>query len=142
MGNCGSSPSTTTRVGRPAAAKVIHVDGRLQEFPVPVRAGQVASQNPGCFLCSSESMFLDTHIPRICEGEELQVGHIYFLVPLAHAHNPLSLPDLCALAVKASAALAVSPPAAAYARRGCRTNGRPAWDHMTTPGRGNRGVKS
>ncbi|XP_068655253.1 uncharacterized protein [Aristolochia californica] len=146
MGICTSSPTTTRRVGgRQASAKVIHVDGRLQEFPVPVKAGHVVSQNPSCFLSCSESMFLNSSAPRVADSEELQLGQIYFLVPLAHADNPLSLPDICSLAVKASAALAVAPIASSLPRKGlrpgCRSNIHPDWD-QTIPARGNRGVKS
>ncbi|KAB1214629.1 hypothetical protein CJ030_MR5G002860 [Morella rubra] len=86
-------------------AKVIHMDGWLQEFKHPVQAQAVTSQNPNCFLCSYESLNIGTCAPQLAASEELQPGYIYFLMPLSYAHQPLSLPDLCSLAIKATSAL-------------------------------------
>lgn len=74
----------------------------------PVKAGHILSQNPNCFLCSSESMKIDSIVPQISSDRELELGEIYFLIPLAKSHLPLSLTDLCALAAKANVALATS----------------------------------
>ncbi|KAJ0077633.1 hypothetical protein Patl1_36309 [Pistacia atlantica] len=42
----------------------------------------------------------------ISPGEEqLQPGQIYFLLPLSKSQEPLTLQDLCSLAIKASSAL-------------------------------------
>lgn len=84
---------------------VIHVDGKVQELKQPTQAKQVISQNPSCFLCSSESMSVGTLVPSVPEEEYLQQGQIYFLLPQSQAKHPLSLPDLCHLAIKASSAL-------------------------------------
>nr|DAD21789.1 TPA_asm: hypothetical protein HUJ06_023252 [Nelumbo nucifera] len=112
MGICTSSRTSKAeeRGGgessfRMSTAKIIHVDGRLQEFRQPTTTGHVISQNPNCFLCSSESMNLDSCVPRLADDEELQIGQIYFLLPLSQSNNPLSLSNLCALAIKASKAL-------------------------------------
>ncbi|GMI68869.1 hypothetical protein like AT3G50800 [Hibiscus trionum] len=88
-----------------AAAKVVHVEGRVQEFRQSVQAKNIVAQNPGHFLCSSESMSIGTCVPHVPDEEELQPGQIYFLLPLSQSDKPLSLPDLCSLAIKASAGL-------------------------------------
>ena len=88
-----------------STAKIIHLDGKLQQFKQSIKAGHIVSQNPNCFLCSSDSMFIDAHVPQVPEDEELQLGEIYFLMPLSQSHKPLSLQELCALALKASNAL-------------------------------------
>ncbi|XP_061374469.1 STS14 protein-like [Gastrolobium bilobum] len=128
MGVCASSHSpttkktttTTTRASskkgdgvralesfrRPSAIMVIDVDGGIKEYKKPIQARLVVSENPTCFLCNSESMYIGTCMPRVPDEEELLPGRIYFLVPLSHSDNPLSLPLLCDLAVKASSALA------------------------------------
>ncbi|TKY45385.1 hypothetical protein E2542_SST30276 [Spatholobus suberectus] len=31
---------------------IIHLDGRLQQFKQPMKAGHALSQNPNCFLCA------------------------------------------------------------------------------------------
>nr|DAD40610.1 TPA_asm: hypothetical protein HUJ06_014933 [Nelumbo nucifera] len=114
MGICISTPTMRAQrrgggegTGWPSTAKVIHVDGKLQEFKYPTTAGHVILQNPNCFLCSSESMNLDSCVPHLGDNEELEIGQIYFLMPLSQSNKLLSLSDLCILAVKASKVLGV-----------------------------------
>ncbi|KAG6709586.1 hypothetical protein I3842_06G139400 [Carya illinoinensis] len=95
----------------PSTAKLIDLDGKLQEFRHPTIAGRILSHNPNCVLCCSDSMYINSSVPLIPKNEELQLGQIYFLLPLSKSHVPLSLQDLCALAIKASSALAYSEPA-------------------------------
>ncbi|PSS29393.1 Mitochondrial fission regulator like [Actinidia chinensis var. chinensis] len=107
MGICSSS-QITRRGGSmklPPKAMVIGLDGGLQEFKSPIKACYILSQNPNCFLCSSETMFIGSHVPHVTDDEELQLGQIYFLMPISKSQTPLSLQDLCALAIKASTAL-------------------------------------
>ncbi|KAK6922782.1 PADRE domain [Dillenia turbinata] len=85
--------------------KVIHADGKLQEFNSLIRASLVTSLHPNYFLCSSESMSVGTCPSRVADDEELQSDHIYFLMPLSRLNSPLTLPDLCDLAIKASSKL-------------------------------------
>ncbi|KAK3223643.1 hypothetical protein Dsin_010668 [Dipteronia sinensis] len=113
MGACTSSPRSKAIKGgrgdfirRPSTAKVIHMDGRMQELKVPVAAKNITSQNPGHFLCSSESMSINTWVPHVPDEEKLQLGQIYFLLPVSQFHNkPITLKDLCVLAIKASSAI-------------------------------------
>ncbi|KAK3420854.1 hypothetical protein EUGRSUZ_G00484 [Eucalyptus grandis] len=117
MGNC-AAPQITRSGGLamtthhhngsssyPSMLKLIHVDGRLEEFTETMKASHFLSQNPNCFLCSSDSMFIDSIVPQIQEKEDLRLGQLYFLLPLSMSRAPLSLQELCSLAVKASAAL-------------------------------------
>lgn len=129
MGVCASSPTPTTkrvtgvnergsssvaeRIRRlPLQAntsKVINAaDGRLQEFRTPIQAKQITSKNPNYFLCNSETMSVGACLSRAADEEELQPGQIYFLLPESRVQKPLSLPDLCSLAIKASSALGQS----------------------------------
>ncbi|XP_031286737.1 uncharacterized protein LOC116145414 [Pistacia vera] len=111
MGNCAISVQYTQQNGgcnnfrRPLTAKIIHMDGRLQEFREPIKAAHILSQNPNCYLCSSESMFVGSQVPHLAGEEQLQPGQIYFLLPLSKSQEPLTLQDLCSLAIKASSAL-------------------------------------
>jgi len=112
MGICASSEykrrDGRIDLNRPSTAKIIHLDGRLQEFRQPIKAGHILSQNPNSFLCSADSMDINSHVPLMPQNEELQLGQIYFMMPLSKSQAPLSLQDLCALAIKAHAALAHS----------------------------------
>ncbi|XP_030525047.1 uncharacterized protein LOC115737184 [Rhodamnia argentea] len=118
MGNC-AAPQITRNGGLaktthhhnwpssspPSTLKLIHMDGRLQEFTQTIKASYLLSQNPNCFLCNSESMFIDAIVPWIHEEEDLCLGQLYFLLPLSMSRVPLSFRELCMLATKASAAL-------------------------------------
>lgn len=111
MGICASSHLMTAKNGRylmswPPTAKIIHLDGRLQEFSFPIQAGVILSQNPNCFLCSAESLFINARAPQLSHHEELQLDQIYFLIPLSKSRSPLSMQDFGGLAVKANAAIA------------------------------------
>ncbi|PWA56960.1 hypothetical protein CTI12_AA237180 [Artemisia annua] len=53
----------------------------------------------------SEHMFVNCHVPHVPEDEELQLGHIYFIMPISKLHKILTLQELCLLAIKASVAL-------------------------------------
>ncbi|PIA52451.1 hypothetical protein AQUCO_01000374v1 [Aquilegia coerulea] len=132
MGICASSKTTrssSSREGRTRGAnaitwsstvKVVHLDGRLQEFTEPIKVGHILSQNPSCFLCSSETMYVDTLMPHVPYAEELQLGQIYFLMPLSQSFVPLSLTDLCDLAIKAGQALSkIVRSSPAYSQQKC-----------------------
>ena len=114
MGVCASSQYTRNyEYGRslsswPHTAKIVHIDGSLQELSHSVRAHQILSQNPNAFLCSWETMYVDKQATHVGSEEDLQLGQIYFLMPISQSREPLSLHDLCALAVKASTALSHS----------------------------------
>ncbi|XP_021896641.1 uncharacterized protein LOC110813706 [Carica papaya] len=110
MGICASSQYTNKGISSltwsSATIKVIHADGRLQEFKQPIRARHVLSANQNYFLCNSESIFVDSCILRVGEDDELQLGQIYFVMPLSKLGARISLKELCELAVKASSAVA------------------------------------
>lgn len=115
MGNCASPQYATNcaftfTLHSQSTVKIVHTDGSLQEFKQPIKANLVLSQNPNCFLCNSESMYVNSHLPHVADDEELQLGQIYFLVPLSKSHALLSLQELCSFAIKASSALAHQTP--------------------------------
>ncbi|KAL4555688.1 hypothetical protein LXL04_038316 [Taraxacum kok-saghyz] len=112
MGICASSQFTKNQ-GRPlitngnvspSTVKVMNsLDGKLQEFRQPITAEEVLSGHPKTlFLCSSENMFVNRHVPHVPGDEELYPGQIYFLMPISKSNIPISLEDLCVLAVQAS----------------------------------------
>ncbi|MED6167375.1 hypothetical protein PIB30_002350 [Stylosanthes scabra] len=113
-----SSPLTTVKCGdarvfesfrRPSSIMIMNMDGkRIMEYHRPIPASHVVSDTPGYFLCNSESMHVGTCMPRVPDDEELLPGRIYFLVPISKSREPLTLPLLCDLAVKAGSALATT----------------------------------
>ncbi|XP_028763966.1 uncharacterized protein LOC114722178 [Neltuma alba] len=103
MGNCSTSSSTLV-----ATAKLVLHDGRLQEFSYPVKASYVLQKYPMCFICNSDDMDFDDVVTPIDEDEELQLGQLYFVLPLTRLEHRLRAEEMAALAVKASSALAKS----------------------------------
>ncbi|KAL4581845.1 hypothetical protein LXL04_006377 [Taraxacum kok-saghyz] len=101
MGICSSYESTSV-----ATAKLISQDGRLQEFPYPVKVSYVLQKNPSTFICNSDEMEFDDVVSAISDDDELQLGQLYFALPLSRLRHPLQPEEMAALAVKASSALA------------------------------------
>ncbi|KAK7257911.1 hypothetical protein RIF29_32232 [Crotalaria pallida] len=110
MGICASSQfaSKGEKLSWQSKVNIVHLDGKLQQLKEPTKAWVVLSQNPDCFICSSESMYVGSPMHPLAPNQELQLGHIYFLVPRSKSRTPLSIEDLCALTIKADAALAHS----------------------------------
>ncbi|KAL0543016.1 hypothetical protein IC582_018103 [Cucumis melo] len=100
MGICSSSESAAV-----ATAKLILHDGSLQEFSYPVKVSYVLQKNPSCFICNSDEMDFDDALSAINDDEELQIGQLYFALPLNRLRQPLQAEEMAALAVKANSAL-------------------------------------
>ncbi|KAI9089063.1 hypothetical protein K1719_029342 [Acacia pycnantha] len=111
MGNCSTSFSAHV-----ATAKLVVHDGTLQEFSYPVRASYVLQKYPKCFICNSDDMDFDVLVTAIDEDEELQLGQLYFVLPLARLQHRLRPEDMASLAVKASSALTKSGGGCKYVR--------------------------
>ncbi|XWS67516.1 hypothetical protein CRYUN_Cryun04dG0013200 [Craigia yunnanensis] len=100
MGICNSCESTSV-----VTAKLILQDGRLQEFPNPVKVSHILERNPNCFICSSDDMDFDSTLCAIDEEDQLQLGELYFALPLSLLNSPLRTEEMGALAIKACQAL-------------------------------------
>ncbi|XP_010548379.1 PREDICTED: uncharacterized protein LOC104819818 [Tarenaya hassleriana] len=100
MGICSSCESTHV-----ATAKLILQDGRMMEFTYPVKVGYVLQKYPMSFICNSDDMDFDDVVSAISADEELQLGHLYFALPLSWLRRSLQAEEMAALAVKASSAL-------------------------------------
>lgn len=106
MGSCASNLYTSKSGGNKSTfVNIVLSNGKLQQFKEPIKAWHVLSQNPNHFLCSSESMYVGSPLHAVLPNQELQLDHIYFLLRLSKSNVPLSLQDLCALAIKANTAL-------------------------------------
>ncbi|CAN4082824.1 unnamed protein product [Withania somnifera] len=100
MGICSSCESTSI-----STAKLILQDGRLQEFPYPVKASYLLQKDPSIFICNSDEMDFGDVVSAISADEELQPGQLYFALPLSNLKRRLKAEEMAALAVKATSAL-------------------------------------
>ncbi|CAN0911929.1 hypothetical protein LINGRAPRIM_LOCUS933 [Linum grandiflorum] len=101
MGNCRSCQST----GVSSTAKLILLDGQLQEFSYPIKVSYVLEKNPAYFICNADEMEFNDVVLAVSEEEELQPGQLYFALPLSWLKRPLQPEQMAALAVKANSAL-------------------------------------
>ncbi|KAI3870727.1 hypothetical protein MKX03_024081 [Papaver bracteatum] len=100
MGICSSMESTQI-----ATAKLISQDGKLEEYSYQVKVSYVLQKHQNCFICNSDEMEFDNQVSAMHEDEELQLGLIYFALPLSKLKYPLTSEEMASLAVKASSAL-------------------------------------
>lgn len=103
MGICSSCDATAV-----TTAKLILHDGTLQEFSYPVKVSYLLQKYPSTFICNSDEMEFDDVVSPIHDDELLQLGQLYFSLPLNRLRRPLQPEEMAALAVKASSALAKS----------------------------------
>ncbi|GFP87984.1 hypothetical protein PHJA_000942100 [Phtheirospermum japonicum] len=103
MGICCSCESTSV-----ATTKLILDDGRLQEYPYPVKVSYVLQRNLAYFICNFDEMDFGDVVSAGSDDEELQPGQLYFLLSLIQLRHHLQAEEMVALAVKASSALTKS----------------------------------
>lgn len=106
MGNGSSSSKTTSlMMGSMATVKLILLNGELQEFCAPIKVGNLVDISKDSFICNSEDMEFEGIVKAINGDEELQVGQLYFELPLCRLTQPLQPEEMASLAVKANAGL-------------------------------------
>lgn len=90
-----------------ATAKLILQDGQLREFSNPVRASHVLQKisTPTSFVCDADDMDFGGFVTAVNGEEELQLGQLYFVLPMSWLNKPLRAEEMAALAVRASVAL-------------------------------------
>ncbi|OAY50445.1 uncharacterized protein LOC110615896 [Manihot esculenta] len=120
MGTCFSCSVLSTEshelLSSPTA-KVVSLNGCLQEYNVPVFVSQVleaeasssssssSSSPPSFFLCNSDLLTYDDYIPALDSNAQLYADQLYFVLPISKLENRLTASDMAALAVKASVAI-------------------------------------
>uniref|UniRef100_A0ACD5WDY0 Uncharacterized protein n=1 Tax=Avena sativa TaxID=4498 RepID=A0ACD5WDY0_AVESA len=122
MGLCVSCDASADGV---ATARVVLPSGELREYSQPATAAlaleEVGHSKQGWFLCDADAMGFKGSVSAVAGGEELRPGQIYFVLPAEMLRRSLTLEEVAALAVKASAALvkaATDPSAGGRRRRG------------------------
>ncbi|KAM1348921.1 hypothetical protein PS2_003087 [Malus domestica] len=103
MGICNSCESISV-----ATAKLILQNGQLQEFSKPIKVShalQMMNVSPMHFICDSDYMEFGGFFSAVDGDEVLQLGQLYFVLPLSWLKKPLRPEQMAALAVRASLAL-------------------------------------
>ncbi|XP_047088717.1 uncharacterized protein LOC124700675 [Lolium rigidum] len=103
-------------------ARVVLPSGELREYSQPATAAvaveEVSHGKEGWFLCDADAMGLQGSVAAVPGADELRPGQIYFVLPAEMLRRSLTLEEVAALAVKASAALVKASSAGGRRRRG------------------------
>ncbi|KAI0501612.1 hypothetical protein KFK09_016559 [Dendrobium nobile] len=107
MGSCfSSSCSAASTTGRSPTAKVINADGLLIEYSQPIQVSQILGLNHRAFfLSNADGLFYGHHIQALDETRFIELGKLYFLLPVKRLNHPLTAAEMAALAVSANSAL-------------------------------------
>lgn len=104
MGNCGLGGHAHFK----QIVKLVHSNGLIEEFLRPVKAGELLVDYPEHFICHAESLsqlMMGTScglLASLSEEDEMDIGHIYFLLPKRMLDSPLTRTDIAALISKSS----------------------------------------
>ncbi|ONK68786.1 uncharacterized protein A4U43_C05F15980 [Asparagus officinalis] len=109
MGSCFSVAATESTVDSQSTSKVVTANGCLKEYSTPVSVRQVlGSDTVSCFLCNADSLNYNENISALDLTEMVQLGQLYFILPIEKLRSTLSSEDMATLAVKDS--LVISSP--------------------------------
>ncbi|KAM0857094.1 hypothetical protein ACQ4PT_048710 [Festuca glaucescens] len=97
-----------------ATARVVLPSGELREYSEPATAAVALEE--GWFLCDADEMGLQGSVAAVAGADELRPGQIYFVLPAEMLRRTLTLEEVAALAVKASAALVKASSAGGWRR--------------------------
>lgn len=86
----------------PSHVRIVHANGRVQELSSPIIASQLVSHTPHFLVCHSASLQLGRRPCPLHPSTLLQLGHLYFVLPLRFFQSRLSWSHLSCLARKAS----------------------------------------
>ncbi|KAG6556505.1 hypothetical protein Mapa_001831 [Marchantia paleacea] len=81
MGNTVGS----NRKGAKQVVTVLQADGRVLEFPRPIRVSDLLYDHPNHFVCHSSALVLMQQGKMLPHNTLLNRGHVYFLLPLPSA---------------------------------------------------------
>ncbi|KAL7099179.1 hypothetical protein ACP275_09G066500 [Erythranthe tilingii] len=100
MGNAAlmCAPSIISNGGGGVVRVVSTTDGRLLIYTTntaaaksaPPKAAEILLRNPGQFLCESTHLRVGQRIPGLCADEDLEIGQLYFLLPMEMLYSVLT----------------------------------------------------
>uniref|UniRef100_A0A7N0ZYG8 Uncharacterized protein n=1 Tax=Kalanchoe fedtschenkoi TaxID=63787 RepID=A0A7N0ZYG8_KALFE len=75
--------------------RVVHLDGRIEDYDEPIRVNQII-QNPKMdVLCTKSQLLCPTCSYKALDSEcELELGNLYFLMPISAFRSEASVTDM------------------------------------------------
>ncbi|KAJ0048249.1 hypothetical protein Pint_16921 [Pistacia integerrima] len=105
MGNATSCAPSIICSNNGVIKVLIFSNGDLQIFTKPVKAVELMLENPGHFLCDSESLKVGQRIEGLSADEELEVSKFYFSLPMELLYSVLTEDEIASFTSKAAMAL-------------------------------------
>lgn len=103
MGSCVSSNAISSV---PVTAKLILMDGNIQEFSEEVRSQEILREYEGHIICNSDGLYVGQNISQVLgDDDRLQMGQLYFLLPQRKLQFVLTDSDMASLLFKSNTAL-------------------------------------
>ena len=103
MGSCISSNVTSSV---PSTAKLILMDGKIQEFSDEVRSQEILREYEGHFICNSDGLYVGQNISQVLGADDrLQIAQLYFLLPQRKLQFLLTDSDMASLLSKITTTL-------------------------------------
>lgn len=84
--------------------KVLLLDGRVEAYKKPIRAGELMVEYPGQFVCDSSYLKVGHRIQWLLADEELERCKFYFLLPMDLLYSTLTHEEMSSLNYKAARA--------------------------------------
>ncbi|KAM7269377.1 hypothetical protein ACFE04_024874 [Oxalis oulophora] len=78
--------------------KLVKSDGLVKIYDRPVEVSELMSEFPKHLVCRSDSFYIGQKIPHLSGAEQLQLGNIYFLLPMQLFQSVLSFVTLASFA--------------------------------------------
>jgi hypothetical protein len=101
----GSYISCASNTVPSSTVKVIHWNGSVQDLQRRITAAELMLDNPQHFVCHANGLQIGRRINPLTADEELDLGYLYFLLPMPKLHSVLSGTDMASLAFKANSAV-------------------------------------
>jgi len=101
----GSYISCASNTVPSSTVKVIHWNGSVQDLQRRITAAELMLDNPQHFVCHANGLQIGRRINPLTADEELDLGYLYFLLPMPKLHSVLSGTDMASLAFKANSAM-------------------------------------
>nr|ABK24016.1 unknown [Picea sitchensis]ABK25096.1 unknown [Picea sitchensis]ABK26172.1 unknown [Picea sitchensis] len=101
----GSYISCASNTVPSSTVKVIHWNGSVQDLQRRITAAELMLDNPQHFVCHANGLQIGRRINPLTADEELDLGYLYFLLPMPKLHSVLSGADMASLAFKANSAM-------------------------------------
>lgn len=111
MGGCISRRSSSA-VAAADTIQLVHLNGHVQHFHIPITARQVTgnSPRPAEYFISTAAQLVSVAVsPALNPDAILQPGKVYFLLPFSTLHPDVSPSDLSSIARKLTAAAKSAP---------------------------------